>query len=1174
MTSEMVGPAAGVGYGVPSVADFAVARVAGVSARCLDRLVFHEARRYIRLALACESEIASTGGDLESALHELIPRLDYDRNLRRRALSLKRSIHNRRLSKATKDDIGAISSLLSESRRKQLAEWYRLVTSRESTLASGATAYQGELTHASAALLAQIANPVIQQGLAIASPDLLHDLVRHGEDQKCRGLSKRLRSCAAYLSRVTMKTSPLSTFTQIALAHIDAGGGKPVQPCTGARPTGILHSVQLLRALPHDWLRLAAGTRDLASAFSFEANAGISRIATDPSKVDVLRSEPQFSAKLFWRREALERQSLDESLQKLLLRGRRFSYRELISIGEIRHRSDAHEFIVELLDRNLIHPVAPYSRMDFHPLRMLAEALRDLKTTRAMRIAELMHQMQDEINAAESADAEQRLRITSTVRRLAAEIYVALERTPPSWLNASKLLVENVAFDGQTITLPSQVKWDLTQAASRFRTHTVRSKLYDRICQYFVRRFGWMGETPDILIFLLDFLAREDFPELLARAMAEDKLAASEPADPRSFLPGGGSAVPPTMTMFFQVDAESAHAIERGDYRLILNQVISGEGGLLGRFANISGLEQPELQAHLSGWVKQLYVGVPVLELLVCADVNSLQMEQGHCGQVLEWPGELPSCRASGSVMRLDQLRLRGAADGTLYLTDDSGQPVCVSYQGVVPAYFAPQALRLLLLIANPWVQAHAIDTEEAIGDDGRPDNIQFWARQQEGRVIFQRARWRIPAHTLVRREKNESDFDFFVRVERWRAENGLPEEVFARVEEPQSGSEAKERKPVWVHFGSPHAIEILSELAANDASLILSEVLPARVGHWVLASDDVTGSDRRASEFMALVRWPIPQPKTPGKHTSHLARGLTKPANDWLYLKIYPRNLNQLDHVVRQIVSPAIRHARADADLERWFFVRYADERGWHIRLRLRGSEPARRRWFSEFSGLIDATLPSLPEDNSTERRLIPTSGAARVQTAQAGYALASYEPECEKYGGVAGMGIAEEFFEASSELAVQALQQVSASGDHQILVLALTRSLVWQTHETQADRECFLRRYLWYWTGQDGFGARRVRRKLREAAARRMDFLSRQFASLKTHPVLSAFLGDFERAIRATLSKLQRVERYLTESPSSLSFEYLHMSNNRLGVFPLEEAYVAALLLESCRGCTQCQE
>jgi hypothetical protein len=62
--------------------------------------------------------------------------------------------------------------------------------------------------------------------------------------------------------------------------------------------------------------------------------------------------------------------------------------------------------------------------------------------------------------------------------------------------------------------------------------------------------------------------------------------------------------------------------------------------------------------------------------------------------------------------------------------------------------------------------------------------------------------------------------------------------------------------KPVWLDFGSPHALALVAATLAEDSrALQLVEALPCRDEHWV--RDD--SGRRRAVEYLGLVRLPRP---------------------------------------------------------------------------------------------------------------------------------------------------------------------------------------------------------------------------------------------------------------------------------------------------------------------------
>src|SRR5262249_44953470 len=157
---------------------------------------------------------------------------------------------------------------------------------------------------------------------------------------------------------------------------------------------------------------------------------------------------------------------------------------------------------------------------------------------------------------------------------------------------------------------------------------------------------------------------------------------------------------------------------------------------------------------------------------------------------------------------------------------------------------------------------------------------------------------------------------------QQWRAEYQLPDEVFVRTYRVSGSFSSDARKPVWINFKSPHSLEILRQLMASGVeSISLTEVLPSRKEHWF---------DQRVTEFMSLMRWPMPEPPAQDSVTSDNVLATIHSPEDWLCFHIYPSEFRLLDGVVQRVLPALLATAREVGNLERWFFLRYVDRRGW----------------------------------------------------------------------------------------------------------------------------------------------------------------------------------------------------------------------------------------------------
>jgi thiopeptide-type bacteriocin biosynthesis protein len=250
---------------------------------------------------------------------------------------------------------------------------------------------------------------------------------------------------------------------------------------------------------------------------------------------------------------------------------------------------------------------------------------------------------------------------------------------------------------------------------------------------------------------------------------------------------------------------------------------------------------------------------------------------------------------------------------------------------------------------------------------------------------------------------------------------------------------------------------------------------------------------------------------------------------NDWLYHRVPltgPDAADSGDAVLREVVGPAVGRLPPDVGA-RWFFVRFRDVTGMHLRLRLR------------------APLDVLAAAEDELRVRLSSSGRRHDESL--------YSPETMKFGEGPGMRLAEELFEASSVLA---LEIVCADAPRVATAAAQMLDLI--AGLPPASRAGFLHQYAWYWSGGPARGptagpeqpvrseqVRAVVERVREVRAQ-----PRIAAALRRHRDAFATASDGE------------LRHLVPRSEPFLRFHHLHLTNNRLGVFPGTEAPLARLL------------
>lgn len=136
---------------------------------------------------------------------------------------------------------------------------------------------------------------------------------------------------------------------------------------------------------------------------------------------------------------------------------------------------------------------------------------------------------------------------------------------------------------------------------------------------------------------------------------------------------------------------------------------------------------------------------------------------------------------------------------------------------------------------------------------------------------------------------------------------------------------------------------------------------------------------------------------------------------SQWAYLKLY-MSAQAIDYFLIESVMPLIRNLQQSEAIDRWFFVRYADPTS-HLRLRVRA---------------VRESIPSVCE------RLVVAASRWLDDNLILRYAFDTYDPEYERYGGIDGLELAEQFFMLDSDLCADIISRVSDTTDERVAAAA----------------------------------------------------------------------------------------------------------------------------------------
>lgn len=455
-----------------------------------------------------------------------------------------------------------------------------------------------------------------------------------------------------------------------------------------------------------------------------------------------------------------------------------------------------------------------------------------------------------------------------------------------------------------------------------------------------------------------------------------------EPLSSRSKPPLAGS-----IAAMATLAAGSPEAFAAGEFLVWLHGVSGPSGAnLLGRFCHGDEALTARVIEHLRAEEAQR-PGVIFAEIV--------HLPEGRIGNVLLRPllrsFEIPYLGRSGAAPE-QQLPI-----DDLWVSVEGGRVVLRSRRHaceVVPRlttahnFSSPRNLSLYRFLC-------ALQRQEMSGIGfswGVLDSASFLPRVRIGKLVLSLARWRLDGAT-VRALTEVDEPRRYALLQELRRERGLPRWVAV----------ADGDNVLPVDLDNPLSISTFAQLVRHRASVVLTEVFELDR----LCARGPEGAFVHELVLPMIVSHPpdaADAAKLAVRPRSQLAR-LHPPGSSWLYAKLYTDPATA-DVVLREVVVPVVRAARASGAASSWFFIRFGDP-DWHLRVRLRG-DPRR---------LLVEVLPALAAEVEA------SVAAGKIRKLQ----LDTYEPEVERYGGDHGMPLAEELFAVDSEACLAIVEMLS---------------------------------------------------------------------------------------------------------------------------------------------------
>jgi thiopeptide-type bacteriocin biosynthesis protein len=440
--------------------------------------------------------------------------------------------------------------------------------------------------------------------------------------------------------------------------------------------------------------------------------------------------------------------------------------------------------------------------------------------------------------------------------------------------------------------------------------------------------------------------------------------------------------------------AESAAAVDRGDFQVLIAGASGPSGArMLGRFCH----GDPAVRACVDTHLRREEALDPDA---VFAEI--VHLPEGAHGNVLARPVlrqyEITYLGRSGAAadrqIPVSDLLL-SVSDGQVRLRSATLERRVVPRLTSAHAYTraGPGIYRFLCMLQSQGVTGHVR------WRDGPCQPLAYRPRVRIGRIVLAPARWRIATDEIARLTE-AGDATLLHVVAAWRRERRLPRLVTL----------ADDRAPLVVDLTNLLSVESFVHLIRGRTQATLTEVLPAAdalcargpAGGYIHEIVVPLVRDRPARAVTRRTTAPRrrPQPLAPTDDA-----GDTPPRRaDWLSVKLFT-GAATADRVLLDAVGPLAHEAIATGAARRWFFIRHGDP-AWHLRVRIHGSPDA-----------LDQHV--VPVMRATTQRLLDEGHVWRVE-------VDTYQPEASRYGGAAGVDVAERIFHADSDAVVDIIRRL----------------------------------------------------------------------------------------------------------------------------------------------------
>lgn len=433
---------------------------------------------------------------------------------------------------------------------------------------------------------------------------------------------------------------------------------------------------------------------------------------------------------------------------------------------------------------------------------------------------------------------------------------------------------------------------------------------------------------------------------------------------------------PSSFDVYCEIVANSAESVDEGDFLVYLHPVSgAGDGGsTFGRFLytfssdtkkRIKSFIQEEEENHphlLYAESSYFPTSSRSANVAINPHFRSSQIDLGY----------------SKKGLQLEDIHV-GATIDYLYLSFRGEKEMQVVSMNALNPEIGPQVARLMREISKDRFRFLLPFNWGTLAD------LPFKPRVRYKNIILSPASWTVTLNLIDGKEKNSQEI-LIKKFKTWAEKWNLPRHIFMTV---------ADNRILLDRTQDYHLKEIVRKLKNEPSSpVVLAEKVGS--GEWVESNRGKHFSEFVIS-FMKAKKWSNQATNIRRRPQVPFSSRMKPPGSEWLYLKLFLPKKNEPLFLVNSLM-PFIE--AMDSDINKWFFIRYIDEKRAHIRLRfVFNQKESKKNVLLWASGLVEKGW------------LLD-------------FSLGIYEREVERYGGVHAISQAEIYFKVDSMMALALIQ------------------------------------------------------------------------------------------------------------------------------------------------------